>query len=220
MKKIINFLVYLVLITIIISTFLYCYFSIFKTNKETIIFNPKVKELNQKENYPYNEKLKTGDLIFNFYPNIEINENKENYLSISLPYRFKEDENNYIDKTSLEFIFSKNNNLEKLSIEKWFKELDIENQRHTPYMILKEEKFFNSMGVEIYKVVFYSSGLLGSYYYNPVIFYISNKTEVYEIDSYELPDRLDPSFSSEDIKQAKDYEKAVNEIIQSIRFAQ
>jgi hypothetical protein len=212
---------FIILFLILVGVIIFLYFK----NKEVVITqvfnNVKNEESIIKEDVLKNQK-QIGDIIVNYPDNTQIFIDKINNLDLSLKinsFSFNESSNKKEkrDYSFLNFLYFKNENPERLTIEKWFEDNNPESEKQSPYSVISSEKI-NIDGREALKVYFYASDYISGGYYNLMSIYIPNKTDIYEIQGYKLPSKPDPALTEDDIKSAKEYEKIVDQIVQSIHF--
>jgi len=192
-------------------------------------FLQKKVEVNKGEQIMIKDKLaskaltkenKFGNMVFD-YSTDDINTKEVDSELILLFNKLKFVQSIFPKKyypASFSISVGKNTNNKKLSIEEWLDENSFENSRQAPSSYKRESVIISNTNAS--KRYFYPRNGFRSEYYETIILYIPYKNDVYEIDYYILPKELDPSFIKEDIEQAKDYEKIVDEIIKSIRFVE
>ena len=108
-------------------------------------------------------------------------------------------------------------NSEKLSVKDWWNKEGPQNDRQAPSPDREESIIVN--GVESYKTTFTSPiPEYHSYYYDVVYLYIPNGSDIYKISGYQLPININPDLTPEEIKSAQEYEKILNQVINSFKF--
>lgn len=162
-----------------------------------------------------------GDLVFQYKPEVSLMENESDISLIfnNLQLIDSLSPKKYI-QGSLVVNRNENVNKEKLSIENWLEidgnNFEYDKQAPTSYKI-EYKTIANQKSSYHY---FYPRIGFRSEYYDTVLVYIPYKTDIYELWYFKLPKDSNSEFTSPDIKQINDYEKLVEEIIQSIRFVE
>ena len=170
-----------------------------------------------------NTEVKFGNMIFS-YPNYSlVTTNNLPVLNIVLKQSlaFISDNNlkSYDNNAEVHFFVSKNESPKNISLEEWLDQNAPYAGKTSAYSpVSTTETKINGLDA-IYLVSHVSDNRTGGYYDLRTL-YIFYKSDVYEIESYKLPQEPDPALTSEDIKNIKEYEKTVDQIIQSIRFVE
>ena len=180
------------------------------------------KEIYSKESnidYATKDNL-TSFSVYNFFKlnlQLPVNwEKREGEYSIMVNQIFKEAADGRLKNLSLAVSYLKEENPEQITI----KDLIQKNDFNSSYQDVKETKNGNLNFYTLYNYTV-DQNLIG--YFQPIEMYLGYDTDVYRLDLYEIPDtttlKID-GFSEEDIKLAQEYEKIVDEIIQSIHFVE
>ena len=218
-KGLIILVLLLLIIAMAYSAFLYKNKGLLNT-KNTEHGNIKNKippQVNTKE-------ARLGSMVLNYPQNAEIYVNNKLSVSINLIQKIKMlnfviDKRYVSDSAPFSVIFLKNENPDKLLIEKWFDQNNPEGDKQSPFSVISKEKL-KINNLESLRVVFHVTDDRAGGYYNLNNIYISKGSDIYSTESFKLPQEPDPVLTVEDIKNIKDYEKTVDQIIQSIHFVE
>ena len=176
----------------------------------------------QKTEVVSNTKKQIGDLVFEYPQDTTFLKDDINYLNLNIKIKsvgidqesLKKYEQDYIP---VKLFYSKSQNPQNLPIEKWFDLNNPADEKQSPFEVLNSEKI--KIGdTDVLKVIFSSAPYLTGGYYNLQSVYITHNSDIYEIQSYSLPSTPDTALTPEDIKNIGDYQKSVDQIIQSIHF--
>ena len=211
MKKVVLILLCVIIVGLV-------YFYLLNKNKEIIHQEEIVIMTPTKET----KEVKVGNLVLNIPEELEIIKSNRYALSIKIPgvYAEKNEVDSRIQKkyNYLIFSFYENTNLDRKSAQEWFlsessKEAGIVIDPPDNEFILKVGNF------DAYKTIHGSlNEFVDTTYYNREQTYIPNKTDIYEIVSYRKADTKEIQLTPEEQKSIENYEKIVDQIIQSIRF--
>jgi len=192
----------------------------------------KNKEITQEFEIKQNQDLnKTKDKVFKnmvfSYPEegVIVQEEPSNFiLNLNIPsvvvneYR---GEKITVNKIPVYFNISKNNSPKDISMEEWLDQNAPYKDKGSPQLPISTEIFTiknNDAIVLFYKL---SNDPTGYSVYDHRSLYIFHNDDVYEIDSLlapEISEESDLVLNEEEAKNIKNYEKIVDEIIQSIHF--
>lgn len=156
----------------------------------------------------------------------EYNEEEARVVYAEIPFKnffFLENYQNNNKKLPglLSIYVTKNANKDELSIDDWLaaEGNNLESDKQSPKSYKQENiEISNKKGVKNYFAPV--DGRVNFSLYELITLYIPNKTDIYEINYYKLPINPDPLLTPEYIKNAENYEKVTDEIIQSIRFVE
>ncbi len=166
------------------------------------------------------KEVKIGDIIMNVPTSTEVNfENNKMYISIKGIYAEDGDsfKRTQVDSKDLKISYFKDDNKEKLTTQEWFDGSEEQNFRWRD--IPGDEKYININNNNMYLLRYFSPAVSSDLkYYDKERGYISKNTDIYEIVNYRKSDSPDIKLSPEETDSIKNYEKIVDEIINSIRF--
>lgn len=217
--------IFLIVVIIFGSVFFYYYFINIKKDdsllkKDDFVLNNSLKT----EKNTYEKKF--GDMVLKIPKDFKFVVEEDDFLNLNTNFNFMKNSDLSEERVSsldapLLIYLNKNVNKENNLISDWFKNNSPENEPKSVYRVLKKENTIIN-GLESYKVVFENDTQLTGGYYNLTTIYISYKSDIYEISYYTyLLDEQDKTlynFTESETQDAKNYEKAVEEIIKTIRF--
>lgn len=117
----------------------------------------------------------------------------------------------------IKFAYTKNGNPRSLSAEGYFDTYGPLNDRTAPAPDQKESLIVN--GIPVFRVTYESTSYhFRSYYYNFVIVYIADGSDIYQIWGYGLPNDPSSDLTNQDVADARSYEKIFRDMLESIYF--
>jgi hypothetical protein len=178
--------------------------------------NSLTKELS-KDNI---REVRIGDLVFDLLKDIKVEEN-QNSLTIEVigKYIEKSQINDSQTNFPILILYNQEYNEKSLELQDWFNENGPQTGKTSASSFFDKEK---KIGNIYYLESFYKapSQMYRSEYYDVVIDYFKDKKDIYTIVSYRNPNNPEKSLTPEEQKSIENYEKIVNQIIQSIRFVE
>jgi hypothetical protein len=171
------------------------------------------------------KEVRVGDMVLDVPEEVDIIKTNRYSLSLEIPglyadyNRLDGNTRTQVNHNLVMFSFYEDTNLENKSAEGWF----ISGNSKEPGIIIDipNDEFSIIVGsFDAYKTVYSSGDFLDTKYYDRHIVYISNKTDIYEVWNYAKPEIRYSKLTKEEQESIDNYEKVVNQIIQSIRFVE
>lgn len=178
------------------------------------------------------DQVKEGrlkNLVFNYPEDSEINEDSFSILGlgINLGIKYHSVDLNLNEKytkntTPIHFYVSKNESPKDFSLEEWLDENASYKDKGSPYSPIRS--YPTTVGDNnAIVLISHTAPQVNGGFYDIKTFYIFHKDDVYEIETYIQPQverSTELTLSEKELENIKNYEKVVDEIIQSIRFVE
>lgn len=166
--------------------------------------------------------VQIGDMIFSVPKELEVKNDDKNHETIFLPGTFisgkdLSGENTHDNKLPIFITYHTNDNEKYLSLSEWFKFNGPQTEKTSATSWYDMEKVIGTISYfeSLYKA---PTSMYQSDYYDVVLDYFKNKTDIYTVTSYKMPTNPGTSLTPDEQKSIENYEKIVNQIIESIYF--
>ncbi len=167
------------------------------------------------------KEFKLDNMVLNIPKDLEVSMLNNNSLSIKIPGVYAENNDAFkkiqIKNKSIEFFYYKNDNNENKSLKEWFMYKGPQSEKGAQIAI--EEKYIKLNTFDAYLTIYgVPDYTFDTKYYNREQTYLSNKTDIYEILNYRMANVNEVKLTPDELKSIQNYEKIVDQIIQSIHF--
>jgi hypothetical protein len=160
--------------------------------------------------------VRVGDMVVDVPKGLEIQKDSENHYSILIEGQYKEypETQESVKNHAIRITYGKDWNEESLSLQEWFDLNGPQTQKTSKTSLYDNYKTINNILIveSLYPRISFTD------YYDSIENYLLNKKDVYKITFNKQSKETELNF--EEQSSIQNYEKIVDQIIQSIRFVE
>ncbi len=169
------------------------------------------------------KEIRIGDLVLDIPKDLEIELLQDRSISVKIPGVYAETINvnkrTQIQEKEILIYVYKDDNKNQLSLKQWVDNNGPQSYKHSS--IPEKEQYIKVNNLDAYLTVYLARETGSDFdYYNREKTYLAHQDDIYDIWNYRKSLTQYYSLTPEEQKSIENYEKIVNQIIQSIRFVE